>query len=403
LAYGETQGGVTDSQASRVVVSIAPVVRSVRLAGTVAATILGLVGLSGLHPGSAMAAPTPVWAECTPTHAIQCEGWFRGPVNVKWQHPAATGFESGTCVWQTLQGDTRGTELPCNAWQGSPDSGISRTSVVIKIDSTAPAVVSAAPDRPPDYNGWFNHAVGLSFRGSDATSGVASCSTAVYAGPDGAGVRVGGSCQDVAGNVGTGSFALNYDATPPPAPFVDALPGDHKIALEWSASPNSQAEVVRDPRGDAPPVVVYRGTGGAFTDRGLKNGQRYRYLVTLIDQAGNRAPGTTSAVPTSSKLLLPAKGEHIRLVRLPLLVWKRVRRADYYNVQVFRGRRKVLSAWPRRTQLQLRRHWRFGGHEYRLRPARYCWYVWPGYGKRSKRDYGKRLGSSCFRVLRPRG
>jgi hypothetical protein len=229
---------------------------------------------------------------------------------------------------------------------------------------------------------------------------VAACSGATYAGPDGAGIRVGGTCTDVAGNVGSGSFALNYDATPPPAPIVDALPGDNRVALEWSTSPDSQAEVVRDAPGEAPPVVVYQGPGGAFTDRGLKNGQRYRYRVSLVDQAGNRAPGTASAVPTSGKLLLPAKGERIRLVRVPLLVWKRVRKADYYNVQVFRGRTKVLSAWPRRTQFQLRRRWRFGGEQHRLAPGRYCWYVWPGYGKRSKRDYGKRLGSSCFRILR---
>jgi hypothetical protein len=212
-------------------------------------------------------------------------------------------------------------------------------------------------------------------------------------------VQVVGSCQDVAGNVGSGSFGFNYDATPPPAPLVDSLPGDNRVALEWSTSPDSQAEVVRVD-GDAPPVVVYRGPGGSFTDGALKNGRRYRYAVSLIDQAGNRAVGTTSAVPTSSKLLEPAKGERIRLVQLPLLIWKRVRKADYYNVQIFRGRTKVLSSWPREPRFQLKRRWRFGGKSYRLVPGKYCWYVWPGHGKRAKRDYGKRLGRSCFRIVR---
>jgi hypothetical protein len=146
--------------------------------------------------------------------------------------------------------------------------------------------------------------------------------------------------------------------------------------------------------------VVYSGPGGTFTDRSLKNGRRYRYAISLIDQAGNRAVGTTSAVPTASKLLEPAKGEHIRLVQLPLLIWKPVRKADYYNVQIFRGGSKVLSSWPRQPRFQLKRRWRFGRKQYRLVPAKYCWYVWPGYGKRAKRDYGKRLGRSCFRVVR---
>ena len=388
----ETQGGdVTDSHCVRRV--------SVRTVAIVVALALTLL-LGGQLTGSASAAPPTLNYACVPAPP-NCQGWYRSAVTLSWDWNQLIAEPSaGDCTPGPFVADTRGTETWCEV-RDKVTLEKTRHALVIHIDKTPPSV-AAVPARPPDYGGWFNHPVSVAFTGSDATSGLRGCSSTTYAGPDRPGVRVPGICTDVAGNVGTGSFALNYDATPPPAPFVDALPGDNKIALEWSTSPDSQAEVVRDPRGDAPPVVVYRGPAGAFTDRGLKNGQRYRYLVTLIDQAGNRAPGTASAVPTSSKLLLPAKGERIRLVEVPLLVWKRARRADYYNVQVFRGRTKVLSAWPRRTQLQLRRRWRFGGHEYRLRPARYCWYVWPGFGKRSKRDYGKRLGSSCFRVLRPR-
>jgi hypothetical protein len=279
-----------------------------------------------------------------------------------------------------------------------PGTTVTKT-VWIGIDRTPPQVVGLVPDRPPDYNGWFNHPVGLSFQGADAISGVASCSSTSYGGPDGQGVMVGGICRDNAGHVGSGSHPINYDATPPSAPFVYALPGDHKVALEWSTSPDSQAEVVRHD-GDAAPVVLYRGPGGSFTDRGLRNQRRYRYSVSLIDQAGNRSASLTSAVPTAGKLLLPARGERIRIVQVPLLVWKRVRKASYYNVQIFRGKTKVLSTWPRDTRLQLKRRWRFGRRSYRLVPGKYCWYVWPGYGKRSKRDYGKRLGRSCFRIVR---
>jgi hypothetical protein len=330
-----------------------------------------------------------------------CNHWYTTPwVSLSWDRDPG-GQEVSGCDTPTLRAETKAQTYSCTIqWEQPPGLPVVETrSAWIGIDRTPPHVVSYQTDRPPDYNGWFNHPVGLRFQGSDATSGVASCSSTTYGGPDGQGVMVGGSCRDVAGHTGVGALPLNYDATPPPAPLVDSLPGDNRVALEWTTSPDSQAEVVRGGK-DVAPVVVYRGPGGAFTDRGLRNGQRYRYAVSLIDQAGNRAAGTTSAVPTSSKLLEPAKGERIRIVQLPLLIWKRVRKADYYNVQIFRGRRKVLSSWPRQPRFQVKRRWRYGGRQYRLVPGKYCWYVWPGHGRRAKRDYGKRLGKSCFRIVR---
>ena len=83
-----------------------------------------------------------------------------------------------------------------------------------------------------------------------------------------------------------------------------------------------------------------------------------------------------------------------------MLAWKRVRHARYYNAQLLRGNRKVLSRWPRTTHLQLHESWRFQGRRHRLVRGHYCWYVWPGFGPRSKRNYGRVLGKSCFTVTR---
>ena len=361
-----------------------------------------LLLLSGPFGQAASAAPPVLTFDCSPAPA-DCKGWFRSSVTVRWGwFTGTTEYFAGECLpspnpWVTFVSDTAGRETWCEV-RDTATGDRTKHTIVLQIDKTAPTV-TAATDRPPDYGGWFNHPVNVSFNGTDATSGVASCASSPYAGPDGAGVRVAGTCQDVAGNVGVGSLPLNYDATPPPAPVVDSLPGNKSVALEWSTSPDSQAEVARVD-GDAPPVVVYRGPGGTFGDRSLKNGRRYRYDVSLIDQAGNRAVGTTSTVPTSSNLLVPPRGSRIPAVARPQLIWKPVRNASYYNVQIFRGRNKVLSTWPRQTMLRLKRRWRFGGKQYRLVPGKYCWYVWPGKGRRSKRDYGKRLGKSCFRIVR---
>jgi hypothetical protein len=343
--------------------------------------------------------------ECSPA-PTDCTGWYRQSVTVKWVWSTGEAvYFAGDCVpnpdtWVTFSADTAGLESWCEIKDADSDVRTKQT-VVLHIDKTAPSVAGVT-QRPPDYGGWFNHPVAVLFQGTDATSGVASCSSSTYAGPDAAGAVVSGSCQDVAGNVGTGSLALNYDATPPRPPSVDAMPGNRKVRLTWTTSPDSSSEVVRLSRNQAP-VMIYQGTGDALTDRSLRNKRRYRYVVTLIDQAGNRAAGGARSVPTASRLLRPFAGERIKLTRdaasLPLLVWKPARRARYYNVQVFRGGRKILSDWPERTQRRLERRWTYRGTGYKLTAGRYCWRVWPGYGKRSQRQYGKQLGTSCFRII----
>jgi hypothetical protein len=307
-------------------------------------------------------------------------------------------MQVGACPAGTFSNEMAARRFTCTfQWPGTTEE----KEVWIGIDRTPPRVVSVQPDRPPDYNGWFNHPVGLRFQGEDDVSRIASCTSTTFGGPEGHGVPVSGTCTDHAGHTSGGAFPINYDATPPPTPSVDALPSDQKVELSWTTSPDSQAEILRFAPGE-PPAVLYRGSGGTYTDQSLQNGRRYRYAVTLIDQAGNRAVGETSAVPSPSKL--PLASERARVNRrarsLPLLIWKPVRRATYYNVQVFRRKRKVLSAWPRNARLQLKQTWKYQGKRRHLRAGRYCWRVWPGFGKRSARRYGKQLGRSCFRVIR---
>ena len=84
----------------------------------------------------------------------------------------------------------------------------------------------------------------------------------------------------------------------------------------------------------------------------------------------------------------------------PLLRWKAVKGATFYNVQVYRNGRKLLSTWPGAAKLKLARTWTYAGKRRRLEPGVYTWYVWGARGTRAKPVYGKVLGSSTFTVKR---
>jgi hypothetical protein len=82
-----------------------------------------------------------------------------------------------------------------------------------------------------------------------------------------------------------------------------------------------------------------------------------------------------------------------------MLAWRAVSKTSFYNVQVHRNGRKILSRWPSRARFGLRGSWQFEGRTFRLRPGVYTWYVWPGFGTLAKPRFGKLLGQSSFRVV----
>ena len=145
-------------------------------------------------------------------------------------------------------------------------------------------------------------------------------------------------------------------------------------------------------------ATVYSGDGSGFTETHLKNGVHYTYTITARDAAGNVAVQTLAATP-AERLLSPTANAHIAAP--PMLTWTAVPGATYYNVQLFRADpTKVLSIWPKHAGLQLHRTWRFDSRRYRLKPGKYRWYVWPGFGRRSVGRYGHMVGSGTFVVVR---
>jgi hypothetical protein len=322
---------------------------------------------------------------------LGANGWYVSNVTLNWSFSGPL-YSSTGCSNVTLTADTAGTAFSCTAVSLDQSTTMTVTKT-IKLDKTPPAV-KASPARPPDANGWYNHAVTAAFSGTDGTSGIASCSSAGYSGPDNPNETLSGHCTDNAGNVGSASFRFKYDSTPPTLSKLTATAGNRRVGLSWVASPDTTIiDVSRTSSASGVKAgLVYSGTAATFQDTRLKAGARYRYTVTAVDQAGNSV-SQTLAVTATGALLAPTPAQSVS--RAPVLRWAPVKRAAYYNVQLVRGK-KILSAWPGSRHFRVPQSWVFHGHHFRLHRGVYRWYVWPGFGARSKAKYGSVLGGSSF-------
>jgi hypothetical protein len=160
-------------------------------------------------------------------------GWYTSDVTVSFSL-SGSGFSNPTgCGNQTVNVDTSGTLFRCTV--DLSGGSVVGAAVTIKRDATPPTASGIAAQRGPDMNGWYNHPIQVAVSGTDAMSGIASCTNATYSGPDSASASVGGTCTDNAGNVSsTVTLAFQYDATPPSASPTPARAAD---AADWYNHP----------------------------------------------------------------------------------------------------------------------------------------------------------------------
>jgi hypothetical protein len=215
-----------------------------------------------------------------------------------------------------------------------------------------------------------------------------------------------------------------YDATPPTLSGLGAVGGDKSVAVVWHTD-GASVEVLRVPGIEEPASIVFAGPGDGFVDTRVGNGTAYTYRVTVRDLAGNASTQSVVAVPAGpdaapaagnspvtvlgtippagapkSRRLRPAPRSVVPAGHAPLLRWPASKRAGYYNVQLYRNGRKVLSGWPNRPRYHLKLRWTYKSTQRRLRPGRYRWMVWPGLGPRVQATYGRRMVNSTFVVSR---
>jgi HYR domain-containing protein len=202
------------------------------------------------------------------------------------------------------------------------------------------------------------------------------------------------------GNVSEASRAWVVDTNPPL--IVRGLRtnfGDDWIGLSWLK--HSDVDFDR--------VVISRRRAGtshwnriatlrrstAFRDSNVRNDVRYVYALRSIDRVGNRS-AAAKVEGRASRILRPGY-DAVRSAP-PLIDWVAVRRATYFNMQLWYQGRKLLSVWPEKSSYRLRASWIYAGRRHTLSSGRYLVYVWPGFGAKAAAHYGSLVGWTAFRM-----
>ena len=226
--------------------------------------------------------------------------------------------------------------------------------------------------------------------------------------------------RDRAGNALTGpgstsawTFTTSTDGTPPGKVTNLVLsPGIGQIALKWTRPGDPDLARITVLRGTNPPASAADATAArfslpavatSFTDVGLTPGVTYHYAVYAEDAVENPSELVrASAVPIAppivvtgvlgvpktwrAYLMSPRKGAVLRTLR-PLLRWKPVKGATRYNIQIFDGTKKVVSAFPKGVKYSVPKG--------RLKQGRrLTWHVWAYIG--ASHRYVKRPMTSWF-------
>ena len=133
--------------------------------------------------------------------------------------------------------------------------------------------------------------------------------------------------------------------------------GYGRLQLHWRNPSDSDFDHVTvfaaTKRSTPPRTIVFSGRSQTYVNRRFKNGLYYRYLIVSYDHAENAAGGTPVTVPPN--VLLKGAGDGRIVHAPPLLRWTAVRKATFYNVQIFYRGQKILSAWPAKARQKLGR------------------------------------------------
>jgi hypothetical protein len=192
----------------------------------------------------------------------------------------------------------------------------------------------------------------------------------------------------VVGSLFAASPAL---ADPPPPPSLSvpkALTAEPQSRDGATLTFTTHAE---DWKGKTVPVECDPASGSLFPLG------KTRVTCTATDRREESTTG--SFVAKVERLVSPGEGATLSALASLRFAWYPVRRARFYNVQLWRRSgddwKKVASLFPSRARAVLDRRWKYAGRRHRLVPGSYAWYAWPWRGA----GYGPLMGRNFFAVV----
>ncbi|HLO32203.1 MAG TPA: HYR domain-containing protein [Anaerolineales bacterium] len=226
-------------------------------------------------------------------------GWYTSNVTVNWSctdNAGGSGVLSAT-VSQTIssEGASQSATGTCTDKAGNTASN---TQSGIKIDKTAPTAVMQITGGTSGSNGWYTSNVTVHTNGTDAVSGIASCTGDQSQTAETAGTAFTGSCTDNAGlSSAPAQITVKLDKTNPAVAFSNRTSpngngwNNTDVTVNWSCTDQFSGPASAN-------VSQVLGTEGA--------GQSA--VGTCFDNAGNQASDTQGGInidKSAPKLTLP--------------------------------------------------------------------------------------------------
>ena len=266
--------------------------------------------------------------------------------------------------------------------------------------SLHPSALSSSPSAAFEFSTSGDVTTTCRLDGPSSTPSEPCTSTKTYTNlADGAYVFTVEATDSKIGTISQATYGWEVDTTAPePVRSFGGRGGAGEVTLRWQLPADvdfARVRIARQRLGRQWRPVRDLTTATRFVDHAVENDVRYRYRIRSYDAAGN-ASAPVYTVERPSRIFAPEYGAV--LTRPPLIDWTGVRNATYYNVQIWRNGRKILSRWPWKSSVQLRSTWRYKGRSYSLSAAGYRVYAWPGFGRPAAGRYGRLLGTTSFRV-----
>jgi large repetitive protein len=166
----------------------------------------------------------------SPSRAADFNGWYTSPVGARLTDSSFSGITH--CLTSTYSGPDSTSATVSGTCTDNAGKSTTATSGPFQYEASSPSV-SVALSRSADFNNWYTGPVGATLTDS-SFSGIASCSTTSYAGPDSKSATVSGTCTDNAGKSTTATSApFQYEAS---TPKVSAAPSRGPDYNNWYTS-----------------------------------------------------------------------------------------------------------------------------------------------------------------------